>query len=94
MLFICDLRIGMVTVVTSGVAFVILRRVTFDLSLGFQVRQNFTIIFLVGLIILIIAFVMNYIVQLQQRLRQQMSEYFNLINRVREGVLVLIKSKD
>ena len=51
------------------------------------------ILLLVGLIILIVAFVMNYIVQLQQRLRQQMSEYFNLINRMREGVLILFRSK-
>ena len=93
MLYICDLRIGMATVVTSGVTLLILKRVTLNKSLGFQMQQNFLIIFVVGLIILIIAFVLNYIVQLQQRLRLQMSEYFNLINRMREGVLVLIRNK-
>ena len=51
------------------------------------------IVFVVILIIMIIAFIMNYIIHLQQRLRQQMIEYFNLINRMREGVLILFRSK-
>ena len=93
MLYICGLRIGMATVVTSGVTLLILKTYTLNISLGFQLEQNSMIIFVVGLIILIVAFVMNYIVQLQQRVRQQMSEYFNLINRMREGVLVLIRNQ-
>lgn len=32
-----------------------------------------------------------YVSSLQIRLRKQMNEYFNLINRMREGVLVLTK---
>ena len=32
-----------------------------------------------------------FVTSLQKRLRKQMNEYFNLINRMREGVLVLTK---
>ena len=35
--------------------------------------------------------VIVYVTSLQKRLLQQMSEYFKLINRMREGVLVLTK---
>ena len=65
MLYICDLRIGLATVVTSGITLVILKRVTLATSLAKQIQQYFLLLFLVGLIILIVAFVMNYIVQLQ-----------------------------
>lgn len=47
------------------------------------------LIFLVGLIIIFLSCILTYVAQLQKKIRMQMSEYFNLINRMREGVLVL-----
>ena len=39
--------------------------------------------------ITVIACIITYLVQLKTKIRLQMNEYFNLINRMREGVLVL-----
>ena len=56
-------------------------------------KRLFLIIFTIGLMVVVMACLMTYIVQLQKRLRLQIYEYFNLINRMREGVLVLIRDK-
>ena len=40
---------------------------------------------------MLMASILNHIASLHMRLRVQVSEYFNLINRMREGVLVFVK---
>ena len=62
-----------------------------DESLKFQLSRYFSIFIPVGLSIIGLQIILNYIAQIQKRLRLLMSEYFNLMNRMREGVLVLIR---
>ena len=41
---------------------------------------------------MIMASILNHVTSLHMRLRFQVNEYFNLINRMREGVLVFVKA--
>ena len=45
----------------------------------------------VCMVVLISASLLRHLAWLQKRLRLQMSEYSNLINRISEGVLVLVR---
>ena len=65
-----------------------------DLKVRFQYQPMIMLIFLVGLILIFLACILTYVSQLQKRLRMQMSEYFNLINRMREGVIVLSREAE
>ena len=51
------------------------------------------IIFAIFMIVFISAYVLSHVSWLQTRLRQQMTEYYNLINRMHEGVLVLVRER-
>ena len=51
----------------------------------------FVIYIIVGILIMIMAGLVNHISSLHKRLRIQVTEHFNLINRMREGVLVFVK---
>ena len=44
----------------------------------------------IGIMIMLMASILNHIASLHMRLRVQVNEYFNLINRMREGVLVFV----
>ena len=63
-------------------------------ALQFELSPVMTLILLVGLILVFLSCILTYVAQLQKKIRMQMSEYFNLINRMREGVLILSKSDD
>ena len=56
-----------------------------------EITQAIFLQILVSLGIIIVACMFTYITQLHHKIRLQMSEYFNLINRMREGVLILTK---
>ena len=53
--------------------------------------RYFLLYALIGILVMLMASILNHIASLHMRLRVQVSEYFNLINRMREGVLVFVK---
>ena len=57
---------------------------------GIIIKNMMFVIFLSIVTIVIIA-ILNHMSQLHTRLRIQVNEYFNLINRMREGVIVLLR---
>ena len=57
---------------------------------GIIIKNMMFVIFLSIVTIVIIA-ILNHMSQLHTRLRIQVNEYFNLINRMREGVIVLFR---
>ena len=51
------------------------------------------ILFATFMIVFFSAYLLSHISGLQTRLRRQMTEYYNLINRMHEGVLVLVRER-
>ena len=94
-IYFCDVRIGLITVVLSSIALPIIRSnfMVFEQEeeISYQIKRFLLLIVLINCIIMILASLVTYLSQLQTRIRQQMVEYFNLINRMREGVLVLYR---
>ena len=88
--FFVDIKSNLFTLaVCTIVGNLILTDIWMPDDLQFQLSPVMALIFLVGLIIIFLSCILTYVAQLQKKLRMQMSEYFNLINRMREGVLVL-----
>ena len=88
--FFCDIKSNLITLfICTLFGNVYLSHLWMDKANAISVSPAMTLIILVGLILIGIAFIITYVSQLQKKLRMQMSEYFNLINRMREGVLVL-----
>ena len=79
------------TVFLAGIAERIILNITAQEDIGFQIKRLFSLVFVVILVILMLVGNIAYISRLQKRLRQQMNEYFNLINRIHEGVLVIVR---
>ena len=93
--FFVDIKSNLLTLaVCTVVGNLVLTEIWMPDALQFELSPVMTLILLVGLILVFLSCILTYVVQLQKKIRMQMSEYFNLINRMREGVLILSKSDD
>ena len=88
---VCDLRSALIIQIIGLIA----QTINHSFSIGggyiarYFIRYSFMSLFLV-ITAFAIAILMNHVVQLQKRLRIQFDEHFNLINSMREGVIVLL----
>ena len=70
MVYFCDIRVGLLTIAFAGTAQIVVRSFTSSDGMAFMMRRFLMSVFLVSLIIIIMACIMTYVVQLQKRLRQ------------------------
>ena len=87
----CDARLNLVILIVAACTQTVLRDVVLDLDTGLANLSYFSIYTLIGIVIMVMASILNHVASLHMRLRIQINEYFNLINRMREGVLVFVK---
>ena len=92
MCFFCDLRLSLVILVLTTAGS------TYFQILWHEGEENdrligsfFLSIVVISTVTLVLTKAILYVTNLQKRLRQQMNEYLNLVNRMREGVIVLTK---
>ena len=62
-----------------------------EVNTGYVIEQVI-VTFLSGLALVMYVTMMGHMTQLSKRLRIQMNEYFNLLNRMHEGIIVLRRS--
>ena len=91
--FYTDIKIGLLTLLIGGVVQICIRIVKEWAKVGSGDSAEMIIMILgaVCMIVLMSASLLRHLAWLQKRLRLQMSEYSNLINRISEGVLVLVR---
>ena len=89
-LFFCDLKIGIFALVLATAASHIGLYVTTGEEPDNILLQMFMLVTIMVTIILTMA-VINYISSLQTKLRMQVIEYNNLLNRMREGIIVFFR---
>ena len=88
--FFCDVKSGLFTlIVTMFAGNIFLRNILLEEELSQRVNRFFANTLFIVLLLLIMACAVTYVTNLHKKFRQQVSEYFNLINRMREGVLLL-----
>ena len=88
--FVCDARISLAILFVLSFIQTAIRDYVLDLENGMMYLRYFVIYALIGILIMIMASILNHVASLHMRLRVQVNEYFNLINRMREGVLVFV----
>ena len=91
--FYCDIKIGLLTLLIGGVVQIGIRilKEWGEVGSGDSAEMIVMILGAVCMVVLISASLLRHLAWLQKRLRLQMSEYSNLINRISEGVLVLVR---
>ena len=53
--------------------------------------KNIMFVLFISIVSIVLIVLLNHTTKLHTRLRIQVNEYFNLINRMREGVIVLLR---
>ena len=86
---VCDARLSLVILFVAACVQTAIRYYFLDLDSGKYYRYFF-VYSMIGILIMIMASILNHVASLHMRLRVQVNEYFNLINRMREGVLVFV----
>ena len=90
--FFCDVKSGLTTlVVTMLIGNIFLRNILLEEELSQRVSRFLTNTFFIVILLLIMACAVTYVTNLHKKLRQQVNQYYNLINRMSEGVLLLTK---
>ena len=85
------MRLGLVYLILTACSWVIILRLTTEDELNFIISRFTLLMFGISITIIIIGGMLNHISDIHTLLRVQVSEYFNLINIMREGVLVLVR---
>ena len=89
-LFICDAKIGLCTLILATAASNIgLYVATGEIMLSYLIQ--ILLLVTIAAIIIIFTAVINYVSSLRTKLRMQVIEYQNLLNRMREGIIVFFK---
>ena len=90
--FFCDVKSGLTTLVVTMLAGnIFLRNIMVKEELNQRVYRFLVNAFFLVILLLIMASAVTYVTNLHKKLRQQVNQYYNLINRMREGVLLLSK---
>ena len=90
---LCDMRLGLLYLALTAIAWTSIQ-ISIELN-GIGTILSVLTMFLLSVssTIIIVGVLVNHVSKMRTLLRVQVSEYFNLINIMREGVLVLIKGE-
>ena len=64
---------------------------TSDGAIAGIIMKNIMFVLFISIVSIVLIALLNHTTKLHTRLRIQVNEYFNLINRMREGVIVLLR---
>ena len=94
-LFVSDIRIAILVTFVSALTEIAKKSILFnDDSIGGIATKFVLMAVMISLVILVMAYIVNHVSQLQTRLLIQVNEYFSLINRMREGVIVFTQESE
>ena len=86
------MKSGITTLVVTMLAgHIFLRNILIKEELSQRVNRFLANTLFIVILLLVMASAVTYVTNLHKKLRQQVNQYFNLINRMREGVLLLSK---
>ena len=85
------MRLGLLYLTLTACIWVMILCLTTEDQINFILSRISLLIFSISITIIIIGGMLNHVAEIHPLLRVQVNEYFNLINIMREGVLVLVR---